>query len=116
MPVMDKLPNPTITLPVAYFLANLRYRYWDNRLPALFGSIRYEEWTGYHFRVITKEKFDSLESYYKQILFVEYVGDSSINPEKRLEVYNRVVTRKGDIDDIFLTKIKEDLKSHLKQD
>jgi hypothetical protein len=115
MPEMDRLSSPFITLPVDYFLANLRYRYWDNRLPILLGGITYEEWPDYHFRVITKENFDSLENYYKQILFVEFTTNSSISPDKRLEVYNKVIIGQGEEEDIFLRKIKEDLKNSPKK-
>ena len=112
MPGLAKIEKWNSDIPVLYFLANVRYRYLENKFPVLLGGKTFDESPFYSFKAITKEDFDILGLYFKQILFVDYLNDSSIISKEKSKMYKKLIpdaNEKGN--GIFLERINEELSS-----
>jgi hypothetical protein len=109
MPKATAVANFSTKLPISYFLANLKFRYWNNKVPIMLGGETFEP--SYYFEAISRDQYLALKSLYDDILFREYVTDPSIPPQERLKVYTTVMKPlEGKEDGIILQSIKADLK------
>ena len=85
MPNATVLRNFSTKLPITYFLANFKFRYWNNKVPIMLGGATFEP--DYYFESISRDQYLALKALYEDILFMEYVIDYSIPPEERLKIY-----------------------------
>ncbi len=109
MPNATRIADFNTKLPLDYFLANLKYRYWQNKVPLMLGGGTFE--ADYYFEAITRGQYLALKSLYDDILFIEYVTDPSIPPQERLKIYTKVMKPlEGKTDGVILESIKADLK------
>jgi hypothetical protein len=109
MPNATRIADFNTKLPLDYFLANFKYRYWQNKVPLMLGGGTFE--ADYYFEAITRGQYLALKSLYDDILFMEYVTDPSIPPQERLKIYTKVMKPlEGKTDGVILESIKADLK------
>jgi hypothetical protein len=109
MPNATVLRNFSTKLPITYFLANLKFRYWNNKVPIMLGGATFEP--DYYFESISRDQYLALKSLYDDILFMEYVTDSSIPPQERLKIYTAVMKPiEGKKDGAILRSIKADME------
>jgi hypothetical protein len=109
MPKATAVANFSTKLPISYFLANLKFRYWNNKVPIMLGGETFEP--SYYFEAISRDQYLALKSLYDDILFMEYVTDSSIPPQERLKVYTAVMKPiEGKKDGAILKSIKADME------
>jgi len=109
MPNATVLRNFSTKLPITYFLANFKFRYWNNKVPIMLGGATFEP--DYYFESISRDQYLALKSLYDDILFMEYVTDSSIPPQERLKIYTAVIKPiEGKKDGAILRSIKADIE------